>query len=327
MIPIRDDQVSPCRPVAVFSIMAVTTLVFAWQLMAGLNNESVFYVFGFVPGKYTIEQVSRHFSGLNLLLSPLSYMFFHGSFWHFLGNMWFLYIFGDNVECHLGTLRFIGFYLVSGLLAALFHFLLNATSTAPTIGASGAIAGVMGAYFLLYPGAKILTLVPILIFPIFIRIPAFVFLGIWFLFQFINAAGTAGQGAGSNIAWWAHVGGFITGIILIRLNRGIPDLGTRKKMARFTEKKNSPKLQVITPVSESTSSDLHGRIEVSSLEALAGAVKLVTIPWGFHKPLYRVKVPPGVRQGMRLRLKGMGKSLPGGKRGDLLLTVDIKNAL
>ena len=324
MIPIRDDQVSPCRPVAVFSILAVTTLVFVWQLMAGLNNESIFYVFGFVPGKYTIDQLSRHFTGLNLLLSPLSYMFFHGSFWHFLGNMWFLYIFGDNVECHLGSLRFVGFYLACGLVSALFHFLLNLYSPVPTIGASGAIAGVMGAYFLLYPGAKILTLVPILIFPIFIRIPAFVFLGIWFLFQFINAAG---QGGGSNIAWWAHVGGFIAGIILIRLNKRIPDLGTRQKMARFTHKKHSPRLQVITPEPDSSSADLYGRIEVSSIEALAGAVKVVTIPWGFYKPLYRVKIPPGVRQGMRLRLKGMGKSLPGGQRGDLFLTVDIKNAI
>lgn len=324
MIPIRDDQISPCRPVAVYSLMAVTTLVFAWQLMVGLHNESVFYIFGFVPGKYTLAQISRHFSGLNLLLSPLSYMFFHGSFWHFLGNMWFLYIFGDNVECHIGSLRFLGFYIICGLFSALFHFFLNFYSPVPTIGASGAIAGVMGAYFLLYPRARILTLVPILIFPIFIHIPAFVFLGIWFFFQFINAAG---QGAGSNIAWWAHVGGFLTGIILIRWNRGLPDFGSRQKIANFTRKKHSPRLQVISPVSENDGPDLHGRIEISSIEALTGASKLVTIPWGFTKPLYRVKIPPGVRQGMRLRLKGMGNRVPGQGKGDLFLTVDIKNAI
>jgi len=323
MIPIRDDQASPCRPVAVYGIMAVTTLVFAWQLMVGLHNDAIFYIFGFVPGKYTIANFSRHFTALNLLLSPLSYMFLHGSFWHFLGNMWFLYIFGDNVECHLGSLRFLGFYILSGLFSALFHFLLNMYSPMPTIGASGAIAGVMGAYFLLYPGARILTLIPILIFPLFIHIPAFVFLGLWFLMQFLNAAG---QQAGSNIAWWAHVGGFITGIVLIRLNRGIPKFGTREKLSRLTARKYSPRLQVITPESRGEGADLYGRIEISSLESLTGASKVVTIPWGFHKPLYRVKIPAGIRQGMRLRLKGMGKSTGQGK-GDLFLTVDIKNAL
>jgi len=324
MIPIRDDQISPCRPVAVYGIMAVTALVFVWQLMVGLHNDTIFYTFGFVPGKYTLAQLSRHFTGINLLLSPLSYMFLHGGFWHFLGNMWFLYIFGDNVECHLGSLRFLGFYLISGLFSALFHFLLNSYSPVPTIGASGAIAGVMGAYFFLYPGARILTLIPIVIFPLFIHIPAFVFLGIWFILQFINAFG---QEAGSNIAWWAHVGGFVTGIILIRLNRRIPDFGTRQRLSRLTAKKRSPRLQVITPESRGLAPDLYGRIEISSLESIAGTNKLVTIPWGFQKPLYRVKIPAGVRQGMRLRLKGMGKSLPGQGKGDLLLTVDIKNAI
>jgi membrane associated rhomboid family serine protease len=324
VIPIRDDQITPCRPVAVYGIMALTTAVFAWQLMVGLHNETVFYIFGFVPGKYTLPQLSRHFTGMNLLLSPLSYMFLHGSFWHFLGNMWFLYIFGDNVECHLGSLRFLGFYLLFGFFSAVFHFFLNLYSPVPTIGASGAIAGVMGAYFLLYPRARILTLVPILIFPIFIHIPAFVFLGLWFFLQFINAAG---QEAGSNIAWWAHVGGFITGLVLIRLNRGIPAFGTSKRLSWLTAKKHSPRLQVITPESRGVGLDLYGRIEISSLESLAGASKLVTIPWGFHKPLYRVKIPAGVRQGMRLRLKGMGRRRTGQGKGDLLLIVDIKNAI
>ncbi|MCG8633691.1 MAG: rhomboid family intramembrane serine protease [Desulfobacterales bacterium] len=324
MIPIRDNQETQSQPVATYGILVITSLVFLWQVSVGLNNDAVFYIYGFVPGKYTIAELARHFTFMNKLLSPFSYIFFHGGFWHFIGNMWFLYIFGDNIEAHFGSARFIVFYLVCGLLSALFHFLLNFHSPVPTIGASGAIAGVMGAYFLLYPGSRILTLVPVLIFPIFIQIPAFVFLGIWFFLQFINAAG---QGAGSNIAWWAHVGGFISGIILVSINKKLPSTGHREKIIRFTRKKHTPKLQVITPASRDFGPDLHGVIELTSVEALAGTRKVVTIPWGFYKPLYRVKVPPGIKRGTRLRLKGMGKSMPGQEKGDLFLTVEIKNAI
>ncbi len=324
MIPIRDNQISNTVPVATYGIMGVTTLVFLWQLSVGLNNEVVFYVYGFVPGKYTIEGLSRHFTGANKLLSPLSYMFLHGGFWHFIGNMWFLYIFGDNVEDRLGPLRFLGFYLVSGLLSAVFHFMLNVHSQVPTIGASGAIAGVMGAYFLLYPRSKILTVVPILIFPLFFQIPAFIFLGIWFLMQFFNAAG---QGASSGVAWWAHVGGFLAGVALIHFNDRLPSTGSRKKIHQFTQRKNTPRLQVITPAAGGTGPDLHGTIELTSLEAITGTRKRITIPWGFHRPLYRVVVPPGVKRGTRLRLKGMGRIVSGQPRGDLYLTVEIKNAI
>ncbi|MEH0021989.1 MAG: rhomboid family intramembrane serine protease [Desulfobacter sp.] len=324
MIPIRDNQETQTFPVATYGIMGVTALVFLWQMTSGVRGDAIFYIFGFVPGKYTLYDISRHFSLLNKLLSPFSYMFFHGGFWHFLGNIWFLYIFGDNVEAHFGSARFVLFYLCCGLLSALCHFLLNFYSPVPTIGASGAIAGVMGAYFLLYPGAKILTLIPILIFPLFIQIPAFVFLGIWFFLQFINAAG---QGAGSNIAWWAHVGGFISGVILLSLNKQVPSTGTRDKISRLTRKKHTPKLQVITPQSQDFGPDLHGTIELTSLEALIGTRKRITIPWGFYRPLYRVTIPAGIKRGTRLRLKGMGKRLPGQEKGDLFLTVDIKNAI
>ncbi len=133
----------------------------------------------------------------------MSYMFLHGGFWHFLGNMWFLYIFGDNIESRMGSLKFLGFYGICGILSGFFHFLLHPVSPIPTIGASGAVAGVMGAYFLFFPRTKILTLFPIVIFPLFFEIPAFIFLGIWFLMQFMNAAGS---GASTGVAWWAHVG-------------------------------------------------------------------------------------------------------------------------
>ncbi|WP_022668351.1 rhomboid family intramembrane serine protease [Desulfospira joergensenii] len=324
MIPIRDNQPSQTMPVAVYGIIAANLLVFLFQVQAGLDNQAYFYRYGLVPGKYTVTEMSRHFSFLNQLFSMVSYMFLHGGFWHFLGNMWFLYIFGDNIEGHLGSLRFLGFYLLCGLLSGMFHFLLNPVSMVPTIGASGAIAGVMGAYFLLYPRSRILTLVPIIIIPMFIQIPAFVFLGFWFLMQFLNAAGSGG---GAGIAWWAHVGGFIAGLLLVKLEKKLPSTGTREKIQKFTRKKHTPKLQAIVTRPASQGGDLHGQIEVSSLEALAGAKKIITIPWGFYKPLYRITIPPGIRQGTKLRLAGMGRTLPGQPKGDLFLTVQIKNAI
>jgi len=323
MIPLRDNQPTNCIPVATYAIMGTTLLVFLWQLQLGLSNERIFYLYGLVPGKYTGD-LSRHFSLSNKLLSLFSYMFLHGGFWHFLGNMWFLYIFGDNIEAHFGSVRFLGFYILSGLISGGFHFVLNPLSPVPTIGASGAIAGVMGAYFLLYPRAKILTLIPIIIIPWLIEIPAFLFLGFWFLMQFLNATGS---GAGAGIAWWAHIGGFIAGIVLVKLNQKLPETGVSYKLNQFTRKKYTPRLQVIVTQSMDNGPDLYGQMEVSSLEALTGTQKLVSIPWGFHKPMYKVTIPAGVKRGSRLRLAGMGKTIRDHKKGDLFLTIQIKNAI
>ncbi len=325
MIPLRDEQETTASPVATYTIIFITSLVFGWQMITGIDDQTVAYTFGFVPAKYTMGQMAAYFSWLNKLSSPFTYMFLHGGFWHLIGNMWFLFIFGDNIEQELGPFRFTVFYLVCGLLAAFFHFLLNHSSAVPTIGASGAIAGVMGAYFLLHPGNKILTLIPVLIFPLFVRIPAFIFLGIWFFLQFINATG---QGAGAGIAWWAHIGGFLSGMALIGMNTKLPKTGFRERIDRYTRKKRSPRLQVITPGEGPTGgSDLYGTIALTSLEAITGTKKLVTIPWGFRKSVYRVVVPAGIRHGSMLRLKGMGKYLPGMPPGDLLLRVDIKNVI
>ncbi len=324
MIPIRDNQISDCVPVVTYGLMAINCLAWLFQIQAGLVSDTFYYLYGLVPAKYTVQEMSRHFSIFNQVFSVFSYMFLHGGFWHLLGNMWSLYIFGDNVEAHFGSVRFLGFYVLCGLISGGFHFLLNPVSMVPTIGASGAIAGVMGAYFMLYPRARILTLIPIIIIPWFIEIPAFIFLGIWFFIQFLNAAG---EGAGAGIAWWAHIGGFIAGLVLVKLNRRMPVIGTREKIQQFTRKQHTPKLQTILATPESHDRDLHGTIEISSLEALTGTRKLVTIPWGFSKPLYRVTIPPGVREGTRLRLAGMGRSLPKQPKGDMFLTIRIKNAI
>lgn len=324
MIPIRDTQISYSIPVVTYFLMAVNLLVFILQIQVGFGNEAFFYTFGLVPAKYTVYEMSKHFSFTNQLISIFSYMFLHGGFLHFVGNMWSLYIFGDNVEEYFGSFRFLGFYLICGVISGFFHFVLNPTSSMPTIGASGAIAGVMGAYFLLFPKSKILTLIPIIIIPWFVEIPAFVFLGIWFFMQVLNAAGS---GAGTGIAWWAHIGGFAAGLLLVKLNTKVPETGLKKKISQYTVRKTTPKLQMIATTNQTGSADLFGNIDISTIESITGAQKMVTIPWGFYKPLYKVKIPPGVRQGTKLKLKGMGKSTVSGLKGDMYLTVNIKNAI
>ncbi len=327
MIPIRDNQASTSLPVATYILMGINFLVFVLQIQTGFENKALFYSYGLVPAKYTVHEMSKHFSFANQICSIFTYMFLHGGFWHFLGNMWFLYIFGDNVEEYFGSLRFAGFYLICGVISGLFHFFLNPISMIPTIGASGAIAGVMGAYFLLYPKARILTVIPIIIIPWFVEIPAFIFLGFWFLIQFFNAAGS---GASSGIAWWAHIGGFIAGLVLVKLNNKMPKIGADQKISQFTIKKHTPKLQMIVTKNNPgnpDSQDLFGNIDITSIEAISGSTKMVTIPWGFYRPLYKVKIPPGIRQGSRLRLAGMGKSIDGKIKGDMYLKVNIKNAI
>ena len=324
MIPIRDNQPSYCVPVVTYCLMAINFLVFILQIQVGFNNEAFFYTFGLVPAKYTVHEMSRYFSLANQLISIFSYMFLHGGFLHFIGNMWSLYIFGDNVEEHFGSLRFLGFYLICGAISGFFHFVLNPTSSMPTIGASGAIAGVMGAYFLLFPKSRILTLIPIIIIPWFVEIPAFIFLGIWFLMQILNAAGS---GAGAGIAWWAHIGGFAIGFLMAKFNTKIPETGLKKKISQYTVRKSTPKLQMIATTNEADSLDLFGNIEITTIESITGAHKFVTIPWGFYKPLYKVRIPSGVKQGTKLKLKGMGKSTTSGFKGDMYLSVNIKNTI
>lgn len=326
MIPIRDTLPSRCVPVATYLIMGINALVFLAQFGMGSEADRFIYIYGLVPAKFTLPAISELFSFWGALLSFFTYMFLHGGFWHFIGNMWFLYLFGDNVEDHLGSFRFAGFYILCGIASALLHFSLNPVSTVPTIGASGAIAGVMGAYFILYPRARVLTLIPIIIIPWFIELPAFIFLGLWFLMQFFNAAGSTSGGSG--IAWWAHVGGFIAGIILIRIVPKLPQPSSAEGLRRVTAKKKTPKLQHIAVKSLDNSLDLYGSIEISSIESISGTRKIVNIPWGFYKRIYRVVIPPGVKAGTRLRLSGMGRGdADTPSRGDLYLTVTIRNVL
>jgi len=191
----------------------------------------------------------------------------------------------------------------------------------PTIGASGAIAGVMGAYLILHPHSKILTLIPIIVIPWFIEIPAFFFLGFWFILQFLSAAGSRGNISG--IAWWAHIGGFVFGIVLLKIFLVIPETGASSKMRRVTAKRKTHRLQVVRPGGLDKDPNLYGTIDITSFEALVGTQKLINIPKGFQKRMVKVIVPPGVKEGSKLRLKGMGKTGSDGQRGDLFLKVNL----
>ena len=256
-------------------------------------------------------------------LTVLTSMFLHGGFLHLLGNMWSLYIFGDNVEDRLGPLRYLGFYLAAGLISGIFHMALNMNSQIPTIGASGAIAGVMGAYFILYPASKILTLIPIIFIPWFVEIPAFFFLAIWFLLQFLNAAGSSGQAGG--IAWWAHIGGFVFGVIFLKLFDRIPITGVSDRLRKATEKKRSHRFQVVKTGRGKSEANLYGTLTITQYEAMVGARKLVTVPWGLKNRLYHVIVPQGISDGQVLRLKGVGRPTADGTRGDMMLKIKVQH--
>jgi len=321
MFPIRDTIPSKNYPVVNNTIIGINVIIFLIEMSQGTNLDRFVYIYGLVPVRYSMPQISSYFTTGQQLLSWLSFMFLHGGFWHLLGNMWFLYIFGDNVEDRLGPFRYLVFYLLCGITSGLSHFLLNLHSNMPTIGASGAIAGVMGAYLILHPHSKILTLIPIIFIPWFIEIPAFFFLGFWFVLQFLSAASSHGNISG--IAWWAHIGGFVFGIVLLKIFLALPETGIRGKMRRFTAKRKTHRLQVVRPGGLGRDPHLYGTIDITPFEALAGTQKLINIPKGFHKRIVKVIVPPGVKEGSKLRLKGLGKTGSDGQRGDLYLKVMI----
>jgi hypothetical protein len=323
LIPIRDTIQSRNYPLANSLIIGTNVLVYLIQLAHGPNLQRFFLMYGLVPVRYSVPEISAYFSLGQQVLPFFSFMFIHGGFWHLLGNMWFLYIFGDNVEDRLGPLRYFLFYLLCGLISGLSHLALNWHSHVPTIGASGAIAGVMGAYFILYPKAKVLTLIPVFFFPLFLEIPAYVFLGIWFLLQFLSASAGGSQGGG--IAWWAHIGGFLAGMLLLKLFLRLPRLGLTKTLQRTTEKKRTHRLQVIHTSSHVDDPHLYGTLTVTAREAQTGSRKLVNIPWGFQKRIFAVMVPPGIRDGTGLRLEGMGKRIGEVRRGDLFLKIRVES--
>ena len=218
MIPIRDNNPSGTFPGVTVAIILACLGAFLFELSAGKGIEQVFASFALVPSTITYGLETGTIGWGGAILPFFTSMFLHGGWLHLVGNMWFLWIFGDNVEDMLGPVRYLAFYLICGLAAGATHYFLSPTSNLPTVGASGAIAGVLGGYAVLFPGARVLTLVPLGFIFRLIEMPAWVLLGIWLLIQAVSGFATLGA-AGGGVAWGAHVGGFVTGLILVRLFR------------------------------------------------------------------------------------------------------------
>lgn len=235
MIPIADENPSGSKPYVVYVLVALNVLVYVYQLIGGnidnlsmiplsvLSDERVQLLvnqYGQYVGHRPLPGVGPHPQWITIFTS----MFMHASFWHIAGNMLYLWIFGNNVEDALGHIKFLAFYIVCGVLAAVAHILTDISSDIPTVGASGAIAGVLGAYLYLYPRNKIRALVPIGFFLTDLDVPAVLVLGIWFLSQLMGWGQSGGQ-IGGGVAYGAHVGGFVAGLVIILLLGG-------KKLAR-----------------------------------------------------------------------------------------------
>jgi membrane associated rhomboid family serine protease len=219
MIPIKDTVPRRTFPFMTLLIIALNGLVFLFELSLPEPHLSKFItLFGLVPARYSHPSWAVYMGlPLDTYWPFITNMFLHGGWLHIIANMWSLYLFGDNVEDRLGHFRFFLFYLLAGLAANLVQFVVNHDATVPVIGASGAIAGVMAAYLRLFPFARIITLFPILFIPYFLEIPAYFFMGLWFLMQVLSgAASLAMAEGGGGIAWWAHIGGFAVGFLLVK---------------------------------------------------------------------------------------------------------------
>ena len=215
MIPLRDNIASRGVATLNYVIIIFNVLIFLLEMSMGKELDDVIRVFGFVPRNFFLHLDQGNPAGA--VIPIFSSLFLHGGWLHLIGNMWTLFIFGDNVEDTLGHGKYLLLYLACGAAACFAQLLANPTSNMPMVGASGAIAGVMGAYFALFPTARILTLIPILFFVI-IEIPAYVFLGIWFLLQFFfGTFSIMGASAEAGVAFWAHVGGFLVGYLLLHI--------------------------------------------------------------------------------------------------------------
>lgn len=217
MFPLRDTVRSRTLPWVTWGLIALNLLVFFYESSLTEAEFNLFLgVFGLVPARLSLSTLQL-FPWLTLITS----IFLHGSWFHVISNVWFLFIFGDNVEDRMGPARYLVFYISAGVIAGLCQFLLYPASRLPTVGASGAIAGVLGAYFVLYPRARVITIIPLFIIPWLVEIPALIYLGIWFLTQLSSGLVNLGRlGAGvdfGGIAWWAHIGGFVFGLLAVRV--------------------------------------------------------------------------------------------------------------
>ncbi len=208
MIPIRDEIKTHRTPIVNYVLILINVAVFLWTCFFNANPDAVYSEFALFP--YKIQQ------GLDVgdMRDILTSMFLHAGWFHLLGNMLYLWIFGDNIEDRLGHLRYLLFYLAGGVFAAFAHYFTNPYSTIPTVGASGAIAAVLGAYLVIYPQSRIYTFIPIGFFARLTLVPAVVVLTLWFIMQLFSGVGSLGLGDQVGTAYWAHIGGFVFGLLI-----------------------------------------------------------------------------------------------------------------
>jgi membrane associated rhomboid family serine protease len=218
MLPIRDDQPRFSTPWVNYFLIGLNLVIFLFESTLDPRSlELLVRQFGVVPAHTAAFLSGSHaYSFLGIVVPIFTSLFLHGSWMHVISNMWFLYIFGDNVEDYLGHFKYLVFYLLTGVLAMGTHMVMNLSSTAPAVGASGAIAGVLGAYFILYPRARVLTW----FFVFVVWVPAWIILGYWFVLNFLSGTATSLSVQARNmggVAFWAHVGGFISGALLVKV--------------------------------------------------------------------------------------------------------------
>ncbi|MBI3539209.1 MAG: rhomboid family intramembrane serine protease [Candidatus Eisenbacteria bacterium] len=215
MIPLRDENPSLTTPFVTWFLVAANVVVFLVELGAGSDRAFVSQ-WAMIPARLTLAVRFGDEPITGPAITVLTSMFMHANWLHLLGNMWYLWIFGDNVEDRFGHFGFLLFYVAAGVVAATLHWATHADARVPTLGASGAIAGVLGAYLVAFPRARVVTLVPIVIVLRIITLPAVLVLGLWFVFQFLSGALTLGYGSqGGGVAWWAHIGGFAFGALVM----------------------------------------------------------------------------------------------------------------
>ncbi len=220
MIPIRDTAPCHSTPWVTWGLMTLCIIIFVvMQILPEQLSYRLVYLYGMVPVRYSNPQWAFSF-GLPFdgYLSFFTSLFLHGNWWHLIINMLFMWIFGDNVEDRMGRVRFLIFYVLCGLFATFLQWYFDPQLAIPVVGASGAIAGVLGAYFFLYPFARVVVWIPIFFLPIVIHVPAIAFLGVWVIIQLHSATTSVlFEGVTVDVAWWAHLGGFIAGSLLYRL--------------------------------------------------------------------------------------------------------------
>ncbi|MBI4699127.1 MAG: rhomboid family intramembrane serine protease [Nitrospirae bacterium] len=217
MIPFKDDNPTATLPFITIGLIVANALIFIYQLTSPAGLERLAFAYGAIPHNLLTSDLTNPVQPISPVMTVFTSMFMHGGFLHLAGNMLFLWIFGNNIEDKLGRIKFVIFYLLCGTAAAYSHALTGPSSMVPMIGASGAVSGILGAYILLFPHARVHTLVFLGFFIQVVRLPAIFVIGFWVLIQFANSLISQGVASSGGVAWFAHIGGFASGILTIKL--------------------------------------------------------------------------------------------------------------